>query len=368
MPAEGHGCWQKMIFRVKALHRNLADAVGIMADILASGDLSDENRMRDVIAEAKNRLHAAVIPSGHIFARMTAGAALSLPGLRDEQWHGRTQLQFVTRTAEGFREGKGELRERLSHLKDMLFRRDRMFLNLTADPEGLALFRHEVAALTAKLGNGNRIGGEVGLPNLHPTRAGIVIPAQVSYVAQVMAAPVYSDPLSAALYVAARNMSNGYLYKHIRVQGGAYGGMAQYDPLGGSFAFLSYRDPHIVETLQAYHDAVEDMAKNQMYEEELEKAIIGAIGALDRPMDPANRGYVAMIREMAGLTDERRQIFRDEIMGMTVESLQEAVIRYFAGAAKSAAVAVYAADGELARANETVQPALRVVPLLNNDQ
>ena len=78
-----------------------------------------------------------------------------------------------------------------------------------------------------------------------PAHVGIAIPAQVSYVAKVLAAPPYRDPLSAPLFVLAKQLSNGYLYRHIRVQGGAYGGSCRYEPLSGLFAFLSYRDPHL---------------------------------------------------------------------------------------------------------------------------
>ncbi|MDP2268949.1 MAG: hypothetical protein Q8K46_07240, partial [Deltaproteobacteria bacterium] len=85
--ATRHGNWQKMIFQVKALYRNVDEAVKILADILTTGDLSQQDRMYDLIAERKNGLHASIVPSGHIFARRTAAAALSLPACRDEQWH-----------------------------------------------------------------------------------------------------------------------------------------------------------------------------------------------------------------------------------------------------------------------------------------
>ena len=95
---------------------------------------------------------------------------------------------------------------------------------------------------------------------------------------KVFAAPPYDDPLSAALFVLARQLSNGYLYRHIRFQGGAYGGSCRYEPLGGLFAFLFYRDPHLTETLAVYRDAVDSALQNPIAQEELEKAVIGSIG------------------------------------------------------------------------------------------
>ena len=362
MVTDGKGNWQKMIFRMKALHRNIVDAVRIVSDILVSGDLSDETRLRNLLAERKNRLHTSVIPSGHVFARLTAGAAFSVPAYRDEQWHGRTQLRFLNGIADQFNGGKEELQEKLARLQQMIFRKERLILNLTADAEGLAIFTEGTSELVERLATGGT-AAVPGIPEVHPIHRGIAIPAQVSYVAMVMSAPAYADSLVAPLLVAARYLSSGYLYKHIRVQGGAYGGMSQYDPVSGLFALLSYRDPHIVRTLKVYDEAVDFICQSKIAEEELEKAVIGTIGILDKPMDPSSRGYVAMIRDFIGLTDENRRKLRDEILDTTADRLQETVSRYFISAVRSAVVAVYAAEDELCKANEALETKLEMETL-----
>ncbi len=355
--------WQKMIVQVRALHRNTGDAVRILSDILTAGDLSHEIRMRDLIVEKKNRLHASVVPSGHLFAKRLAAAVLSLPAYRDEQWRGKTQIRLLTEVAERFQDRKNEFQEKFSQLKELIFRRERLTLNLTADGEGLSPLADAVDGLISHLPGGGA-PGIAAMPDLYRQDAGVAIPAQVCYVAKAMKAPTYADPMAASLFVAARQLSSGYLYKHIRVQGGAYGGMCQYDPMNGLFAFLSYRDPHLVETLDVYRDAVNFLAHERVPGEELEKAIIGTIGALDRPMDPVGRGYTAMIRAFAGLTDEDRQNFRDGVLGVTADAIQETAARYFIPAAESAVIAVYASEDRLLQANEILSPKLVVENLI----
>jgi Zn-dependent M16 (insulinase) family peptidase len=348
-----------MIFRVRALDRNIGDAVEILADILTAGDLSDETRMRDLLAEKKNRLHAAVIPSGHLFAKRSAGASLSVAAGRDEQWNGKTQLQLLTELMEAFGDRKEDFQNKLTRLKDLIFRRERLALNLTADTEGLAQLGQAAEGLLARLPEGGPVGPP-SLPDLRAQDAGIAIPAQVCYVAKVMKAPIFTDPLAPSLYVLSRQLSSGYLYKHIRVQGGAYGGMCQYDPANGLFAFLSYRDPHLLSTLDIYGQAVDFIKKEKIAEEDLEKAVIGAIGSLDRPMDPAGKGFAAMTRVFAGLTDEDRQTFREGVLNATADRLQETAVRYFMPANASAVVAVYAAEERLIRANEALSSKLTI--------
>jgi hypothetical protein len=355
----GERHWQKMIFSVRTLYRHIGEAVDILADVLTAGDLSDETRMRDLLAEKKNRLHAAVIPSGHLFARRSAGASLSVSAWREEQWSGRTQLQFLAELMAAFGDRKEAFRDGLARLKDLIFRRGRLTLNLTADGEGLILLGRAAESLLSRLPGGGS-AGQAAVPDLQAQDSGVSIPAQVCYVAKVMKAPTYMDPLAAPLWVLSRQLSSGYLYKHIRVQGGAYGGMCQYDPMNGLFAFLSYRDPHLLETLDVYRVAVDVMINESISAEELEKAVIGAIGALDRPMDPAGRGFTALIRAFAGLSDADRQAFRDSVLSVTSKQLQETATRYFLPAAASAVVAVYAAEERLIQANETLAPKLTI--------
>ena len=363
MTTDGKDNWQKMIFRTKALHRNVPDAINIVSDILTEGDISDEERMQDLILETKNNLHSAVVPSGHLFARSTAAAAVSIPAYRNEQWNGRTQLKLLNGISEKLQEEKKDLCEKISHLRNLVFRKERVVLNLTADASGIALLSGGAGELARRLaGGGSR--RVPSIPELYPRCYGITIPAEVCYVARVLPAPTYLDPFSPTLMVLAWQLSSGYLYKHIRVAGGAYGGMSQYDPINGSFSFLSYRDPNLIETLKVYNDAVNFISGSRIKDEELEKAIVRTIGALDRPMDPSGRGYIAMIRSFAGLTDEDRQRFHDRIFNTRAESIMEAAGRFLVPEAESSSVAVYAAADRLNEANKILDPKLEIEALM----
>lgn len=363
LTTDGKTNWQKMIFSVKTLYRNIDPTIAIVRDVLTAGDLTDDARMRDLILEKRNRLHASVIPAAHLFAERAAAAALTLSAWRNEQWNGRTQLRFIADAAERLTDIRADLREKLMRLRERVFARNRLHLNLTADAEGLGMLTRKSAALLEALPTGHP-PETVPEPSRPMEHIGIAVPAQVSYVTKVLAAPPYDDPLSAGLFVLARQLSNGYLYRHIRVQGGAYGGSCRYEALGGLFAFLSYRDPHLVETLAVYRDAVDSALQNPIPREDLEKAIIGSISALDRPQDPAGRGYTAMIREFSGLKDSDRRRFRGEVLDATAEHLQETAQRYFPAALAKAVIAVCADEDRLRKANDTLTEKLKLEKLL----
>jgi len=348
---------QKMIFSFKALYRNLPEAMDAVGDIICAGDLRDEARMHDLISERKNNLQSAIIPSGHMFARMAAGAALTFPAYRDEQWHGRTQLKFVQNIAGKFDLLKQDLREKLDALRKIVFNKNNLVINLTAEENGLKAAKENLSKILDRLPAAVTATKEDG-PSLSSVFAGICIPAQVSYVAYVLKAPAYTDPACAMLTLAAKELSNSYLYKHIRVQGGAYGGMSSFDPSMGLFSFISYRDPHIEETLKVFKDAQEFYSHNEISSADVHKAIISTIGMIDKPSSPSGRGYTSLMRNFAGISDDMRQKFRNDVLSATPRKIKDVLINYFSGAAKSAAVAVYSSPEKLNEANSRLEEKL----------
>lgn len=59
--------------------------------------------------------------------------------------------------------------------------------------------------------------------------------------------------------------------QQVRVVGGAYGGFCSFDPHSGNFAYLSYRDPNLLETLDAYDGSPAFLKSLSLTEEELTK-------------------------------------------------------------------------------------------------
>jgi len=344
---------QRLIFRLKVLYRNIPAAVALLADLLHAGDLTDLKRASDLIRERKNNLQAAVVPSGHLFARRLAASPLNPAARREEQWHGRQQLSFVRALAERCEGGGEEILHRCGRLREMIMRRSGLIVNITADREGLEALRENLSPLLDPLGEGGEAGEETAdLPA--PVPMGVIIPAQVSYVARVWPAASRVDETAAALAVAARLIANGFLYRTIRVQGGAYGAMAQFDPSMGTLSFLSYRDPRIVRTLGAFDEAVACLCGEEADPEEVEKAVIGTIGALDRPMDPSSQGLTALVRHLAGYTDELRQGYREAILAVEPAVLRRACEGFFAAGSGKSVVVVLGDEGELRRANEAL--------------
>ena len=108
----------------------------------------------------------------------------------------------------------------------------------------------------------------------------------------------------------------------MRARGGAYGGLAAWDPYAQVLSFFSYRDPNLLDTLDIYDQTADYLSRLDLPAEELEKAVIGAVGDLDAYQLPDAKGYTSLVRELAGIDDAWRQAYRDQLMGASLKDFR----------------------------------------------
>jgi Zn-dependent M16 (insulinase) family peptidase len=101
----------------------------------------------------------------------------------------------------------------------------------------------------------------------------------------------------------------------VRVSGGAYGAFCQLGQRSGTVQLLSYRDPNVMATYDVFAragDALVDIVSN-MSDDDLELAVIGAIGDLDSPLSADQKGFESFLRWAAGETPEHRLAWRAQV-------------------------------------------------------
>jgi len=226
---------------------------------------------------------------------------------------------------------------------DNKFCRDGMILDITGDKNVLEKIQPSVDTLLKEL-PGESDGEK--LPNFykeeHPWVApikklmselvpvedeGFVLPTQVSYVGKSGLLYDEGEEASGTSQVVSKFLRTGYLWDHVRVMGGAYGGFCTFSPFSGFFSYLSYRDPNLSKTLDIY-DAAGDAviaAADQMRNDPdmLSQAIIGTVGEMDGSLGPDMKGYTAFQRWLVNESPETRQRFRDQVIDTKPEDFEE---------------------------------------------
>jgi Zn-dependent M16 (insulinase) family peptidase len=139
--------------------------------------------------------------------------------------------------------------------------------------------------------------------------------------------------------------------------------MCLFDSLSGVLAYLSYRDPNLLGTLQTYDAAAHYLRTVELTQSDVEKIIIGVIGQLDSYQLPDAKGYTALLRTLNGDTDAIRQQLRDQVLAATVADVR-ALADLLEQVAQQGAVVVLGSEQAIGAANQTLAAPMSITKVL----
>ena len=116
-------------------------------------------------------------------------------------------------------------------------------------------------------------------------------------------------------------LSYDYLWQNVRVKGGAYGCMSNFNRIGEGY-LISYRDPNLKKTMEVYEGVVDYLKNFTVDERDMTKYIIGTISNIDRPMNPAAKGDRSMNLYMNHVSEEMIRTERRQILQATQEDIR----------------------------------------------
>ena len=149
----------------------------------------------------------------------------------------------------------------------------------------------------------------------------LIIPSEVNYDAKgINLYDMGKKPLG-SINVLTHILNFDYLWSEIRVKGGAYGCMSNFRKSGDSF-LVSYRDPHLKNTLKIFENTPEYLHTFTADEREMTKYIIGTISDLDVPLNQYAKGELSLGAWFAGITEEELQEERNQILTAQPEDIQ----------------------------------------------
>ena len=108
-------------------------------------------------------------------------------------------------------------------------------------------------------------------------------------------------------------LSYDYLWQNIRVKGGAYGCMSNFNRIGEGY-LISYRDPNLKKTMDVYEGVVDYLENFSVSDRDMNKFVIGTISNIDRPMNPAAKGSRSMNLYMNHVSEEMIRTERNQIL------------------------------------------------------
>ncbi|MEE3468516.1 MAG: hypothetical protein VZQ83_08755, partial [Eubacterium sp.] len=269
-----------------------------------------------------------------------------------EELKGLSYYDFLCEVDDHFDDYKDNLVEVLTWLRDVIFTRDRLLINVITTPEGYEVFEKAAPTFTAGLAEGSAVPAPVhdskqwndmyagaaqaagaeaapraAAPHLQyeikpiPKNEGITTAGNVQYVARVGNYKKAGIAYHGSFRVLKTILSYEYLWNEVRVKGGAYGVMCAFSHTGNGF-MVSYRDPHLRETVDVYRTVADYLRDFDVEERDMVKFIIGTVRSMDAPLTPRAEGSRSFDHYMNGITNERLQQTRDEVLSTTKEDIR----------------------------------------------
>lgn len=307
----------KFVLRAKATVPQAGEMLAILSDVLLSAHLDEKERFRQILLEQKSGIEASLVQGGNSYAVARLRAQFDESGWASEQISGITALFAIRKLIEQVDADWPGVLAKLEEIRSRLVTRPAMLVNVTLDDQNWQAFQPRLGDFLGKLPD-KAFEPQTWPKGVPAGFQGLAIPSQVNFVAK--AANIYANgfPLNGGMFVAGKYLVRTWIWNKVRVQGGAYSGRGALDQRSGVWAFSSYRDPNLLSTLDAYDgsgDYLRGLANGELSQEELVRAIIGAISDWDAYLLPDAKGYSSMVHWLVGENPEMRQRLRDQILG-----------------------------------------------------
>ncbi|WP_372794899.1 insulinase family protein [Pontiella sp.] len=307
----------RFFLRGKCMADQSRELLDIMHDVLLTANFNDRERFKQIVLEHKSELETSVVPRGHSAVMTRLKANHHEAHWANELMGGVEALFFIRKLADELESNWDSILQRLENIRQTLVCRDNIIINVTVDPAAMPETLQTLESFIENLPATGTFVSKDWKPAPLPGSEALTAPTMVNYVG--CAANLFDTgyKMHGSAMVITRYLQTAWLWEKIRVQGGAYGGMCAFDQRSGVFTFASYRDPNLENSLEIYKQTGEYLKNLQLSEDELTRALIGAIGTLDAYQLPDAKGYASTMRFLLDYTDAERQQLRDEVLATT---------------------------------------------------
>ena len=307
--------------RGKALYPKMGVLFSMMREILMESRLDDEKRLKEILAMLKSRLQTIFLSSGHTTAVLRALSYTSPAAKFKDDTDGIGFYEKVKEIEEDFDGRKEELIRNLKEISRRVFRADNMMMSYTSSEEGLAPALDALAAVRGSLNHADEKQDTACVIHCRKRNEGFKTSSKVQYVARCGNFIDKGREYTGALQILKVILSYDYLWQNIRVKGGAYGCMSNFNRAGEGY-LVSYRDPNLEKTLEVYEGVVNYLKNFAVEDRDMNKFIIGTMSNLDRPMNPAAKGSRSMNLYMNHVTEEMLRQERAQILDAGQEDIR----------------------------------------------
>ena len=307
----------RYFLRAKCMLDQTREMLDILSEVLLHPNFDNPVRFKQIVLEYKASMENALLQRGHSVVMSRLKARYHEAHWAQEQMAGIDALFFVRQLADSINSDWPAIQQRLEQILATLLERKRILVNVTVDPDARGRVLKALDGFVEQFPEPSHFSFKNWQSASLPLSEALTITSQVNYVGCAARLFDAGYELHGSSLVISHYLQTAWLWQKIRVLGGAYGGMCSFDPRSGTFVFASYRDPNLEASLETYWATGEYLENLKLDEDELTRALIGAIGQLDSYQLPHAKAYSSVERYLINYSDEKRQQIRNQVLATT---------------------------------------------------
>lgn len=308
----------KMSICGNSLNSTLPEALDLLEEIMNHSVFNDKKRMKGLIKMLRVNSESMFVNQGNTLAINRTLSYLSDSG-KYKDLDAIPYYNFICDLDDNFDARFNEMITNLSDVRDIVFNKKGLVVSYTGDEKNYEKFIYTFNKLKEKI-NDKKFTKQIYKFDFSSKNEAFVIPSQVQYVVKAGNFKKSGYNYNGHMKVLENILNSDYLWKELRVKGGAYGGSMSFTK--DEVLFYSYRDPNLRETLNTFNEVTEFLKKFTADEKEMTNYIIGTIGGMDYLKGPYAKGVLGDSMYFSGTTQEDIQKIRDEVLVTTASDIR----------------------------------------------
>jgi Zn-dependent M16 (insulinase) family peptidase len=338
-----------------AINKNVSKVNKLILEMLNNSDFSNQERLKVILQMIKSNMSARILGAGNRFAMFNSLSHIDLDAFIYENTNGISYYHFISNLLENFDKNKDLIVDNLDRLSKKTFISNRLMMHTICEKEDLAQVRNRFKKLDLLLSKDNLSTDSLKFEKA-PKKIGFFSQADVNYVAQT--GEYEGKSKLGALMVLKNALNMSYLWPVVRMKGGAYGCSSVFDRYN-HISFISYRDPNITFTLDAYKDSIDFVKNLDLNEEDLLKLKIGALAEESDAVHCQILGDRALSLKLKAIKFKERVKKREELINATLNDLKKAK-KFIEGALKSSNITVIGNEKQILESKDLFD---EIIPL-----
>ncbi len=306
---------------VKMLPEYLERGIDLLTEVFSDLSLNDRSRIGEIVRREFAWAEHSAQSEGYGLASTRVFANLSPAGKYQEQFSGITAYRALKQLAQHYQAEEEGFLKTIREMASILLNRRSMVISFTGEAQEIERFgdigKRVVEALADTKSDLQTLP-EFGFQR----NEAFITAAEVVFAVQGGKMFASGQGYNGSFEVLKTYLSRDYLWNSVRQIGGAYGCFIQFSPITGNMALISYRDPQVRKTYEAY-DLIPSVIQNlNLSRQALEQLVIGTYGNFDPHQSAAAKGVTARNEYLCNIGVEQKRQRLQEITGTSVADLR----------------------------------------------